>query len=283
MAAQELEPRAYSVSPRGANFAVFAFSRATGDLSFDPTLPIENASATLDGGAVAYVRSIDFLGRSASVGVQAPYIWGTLQGTVNGAFQSARRSGLGEPAARFSVNLHGAPSMDGEQFQQYRQGTIVGASAVVSLPLGQYDPARLINVGSHRWAVKPEVGLSQHLGRWFLDLYLGAWFFGPNDNLQGRVRRQDPIGSAQVHITYTFTRRLWAAVDANFYTGGRTSIDGAVHADLQRNSRVGATVALRVSRHQAVKFSVAKGAVTNIGANFTQAGLAYQYLWGGGL
>jgi hypothetical protein len=202
---------------------------------------------------------------------------------VNGQFESGHRSGLADPAVRFAVNLHGAPSMDGAQFAHYRQTTNIGASVVVSVPLGQYDPARLINISSHRWAAKPEVGLSQHLGNWYLDLYLGAWLYGANHNLQGKVRKQDPIGSVEAHLSRNFTRRLWAGFDANYYAGGRTSLDGFAHADLQRNSRVGGTLAVPLARHHSIKFSAAKGAVTNIGADFTQISLGYQFLWGAGI
>ena len=48
-AAQELEPRAYSVSPTGANFGVVGFARSAGDVDFDPSLPIEDAHAVLYG------------------------------------------------------------------------------------------------------------------------------------------------------------------------------------------------------------------------------------------
>jgi hypothetical protein len=34
--AQELEPRAYSISPQGTNFLILRFTRFTGDISFDP-------------------------------------------------------------------------------------------------------------------------------------------------------------------------------------------------------------------------------------------------------
>jgi len=280
--AQDLEPRAYSVSPRGTNFAVLAFSRSSGDISFDPTLPVEDANATLHATALVYVRSLSFAGRSANVGLQVPYIWGSLQGLVNGGFEQARRSGLADPAFRFAINLHGAPSMDLDQFRDYRQGTSIGASAVVVAPLGQYDPARLVNIGSNRWAVKPELGMSRRLGRWYFDLYLGAWLFTSNHNYQGGVRRQDPIGNAQVHVSCNIRRRLWAAFDANFYSGGRTSINDMRHADLLRNSRMGGTLSLPLTKRQSVKFNGSTGAVTNIGAAFISISMAYQYMWGGG-
>jgi hypothetical protein len=44
---QELEPRAYSISSQGTNFLILGFTILTGDVSFDPDLPIEDASSTL--------------------------------------------------------------------------------------------------------------------------------------------------------------------------------------------------------------------------------------------
>ena len=38
-------------------------------------------------------------------------------------------------------------------------------SLTVNAPTGQYDGTKLINVGTNRWAFKPEVGLSHPVGR----------------------------------------------------------------------------------------------------------------------
>jgi hypothetical protein len=283
MRGQELEPRAYSVSPVGVNFVVLAFARASGDLSFDPALPVEDASATLHNVVMAYGRAIDFFGRTANVTVVVPYTWGTLEGVVNGVFQQGRRSGLGDSAFRFAMNLYGAPAMNMEKFREYRQKTTIGTSVTVIVPTGQYADNRYVNIGSNRWAVKPEVGFSRRVNRWYFDLYLGIWVFGTNTDFNGSVRKQDPLGSTQVHVSYNITRRMWAAFDANFYTGGRTTTNGGAEADLQRNSRVGGTLAIPVTKHQSVKFNYSTGARTNIGASFQTIGVAYQYAWGGGV
>jgi hypothetical protein len=72
-------------------------------------------------------------------------------------------------------------------------------------------------------------------------------------------------------------------LDANFYAGGDTSINGVRTATFQRNSRVGGTVSFPLSRRNALKVSVSTGAITRVGGAFTTIGFAYQYLWGGGL
>jgi hypothetical protein len=173
--------------------------------------------------------------------------------------------------------------MSAAEFKDYKQKTNIGASAVVLVPLGQYDPARLLNIGTNRWAVKPEIGISQHAGRWYLDLYAGTWLFTANREFATGVRRQKPIGIAQANLTCTITTRVWASFSANLYTGGRTSVGGVARADYLHNSRMGGTLSIRVTRHQSVKFHGSKGAVTNIAADFATIGAAYQYMWGGGL
>ena len=280
---QELEPRAYSISPRGTNFLILGFARLTGDVSFDPDLPIEDSSSTLHTTALGYVRTTGIAGRSASVGLVMPYVWGSVQGLVYGSFQQAHRSGLADPAFRFAINLHGGPAMSAAEFKNYKQKTNIGASLVVIAPLGQYDPARLLNIGTNRWAVKPEIGISERFGRWYLDLYAGTWIFTANHSFPSGVRRQDPIGVAQSNLTCVITSRVWASFNANLYTGGRTSVGGVDRADYLHNSRMGGTLAIRVTRHQSIKLHGSSGVVTNIGAAFVSIGAAYQYMWGGGM
>ena len=281
--AQQLEPRAYSVSPVGTNIVVLGYGRSTGDIAFDPSLPITDASATINGAFAGYFRSVNFFGRSANVSVALPYIWGNLQGSVAGQFQQVRRSGLGDPSVRFAVNLHGAPAMDLKKFSAYRQKTVVGASVVVVAPLGQYDPARAINLSGNRWAFKPEIGISRTVRRLNLDFYLGAWLFTANNNFQGRTRTQSPIASSQFHLSYNVKPKLWVAFDTTFYAGGRTKIDGVRGDNLQRNSRIGGTLSLKLDRRQSLKFAYSRGAFTTVGADFQAVSVAYQYLWGRGL
>lgn len=278
---QELEPGAYSVSPIGANIIVVTNALMGGDVTFDPSLPIEDAEATIDTIVLAYVRSLDFFGRSANAGFVIPYGIGHVEGLYIGGFTEVDRSGFRDPAVRFAFNLYGAPAMDLKSFASYRQKTNVGVSFVAALPLGEYDSTKLINLGSNRWAFKPEVGLSRALGKWTLELYGGVWLFTDNtDFFSGKTRSQDPIGSAQVHLLYTFRPRLWAAMDANFYAGGRTSVDGRLNQDLQKNSRAGITVAVPLDPRQSLKFSYSRGAYTTIGADFHALAVGYQYLWG---
>ena len=65
--------------------------------------------------------------------------------------------------------------------------------------------------------------------------------------------------------------------------GGRTTVDGVKGDDRQGNTRVGATVALPVSRHHSIKLYASHGVSTRTGSDFDTVGMAWQFRWGGGL
>jgi hypothetical protein len=279
-AGQQLEPGAYTPAPVGINVLVVSNTLQGGDLAFDPSGPIEDASATINVSAVGYVRSLGLWGRSANVGVVLPYLLGNLEGLYLKAFQKVHRSGLGDAQVRLAVNLGGAPAMTPREFADYRPRTVVGVSLTTVVPLGQYGGSKLINIGSNRWSFKPEIGITHTAGPWRAEVFLGVWLFTDNHAFAGgRTREQDPILTTQFHLTRTFRRGLWAAFNANFYTGGRTTIAGVSNVDLQRNSRVGATVAFPVARAQSLKIAYSRGAYTTIGAEFDSLGVSYTYAW----
>ena len=278
--AQELEPGAYWPIPSGLNIATAVNSFNWGDLAFDPSAPIDEASAAINTTALAFTRAFSLGGRSANAGLVLPVIGGHLEGRYLGLPAETGRFGLGDPRLRFAINLYGAPAMTPRAFASYRQQGIVGVSVTVAPPLGQYDSSKLINLGTHRWSFKPELGVSRAFGRWVVEGMAGIWLFTDNTEfLGGRTREQDPITATQVHLTYKFTRAMWLAADANYFTGGQTTIGGQPNLDLQRNSRVGATFSSSVARGQAIRMSVSRGAYTTIGADFVSIAVGYNYAW----
>src|SRR5882762_3009462 len=204
VAAQEMEPRSYSAVPIGTNFIVMDYARSSGDISFDPSLPVTDLQAKINTYTLGLSHSFGVLGHVASVAIAVPYANANLTGNVEGAPGHAYRSGLGDTRFRLAVNLLGGPALTPEEFAQRSPATIVGVSVSVVAPTGQYVPSRLINVGSNRWSFKPEVGLSQPIGNWFVEGAAGVWLFTDNtDFFRGR-RSQDPLPVFQCHVGYNW-------------------------------------------------------------------------------
>jgi len=278
--AQELIPAAYTPAPFGVNFVSLSLTSNRGDLAFDPSGPIDEADGDIRAGVLTYARTLNLFKRSATATVILPYLVGDLEGLFLGEPAAVNRSGTGDLALRLGVNLLGGPAMSPREFATYRPKTLLGASLTVKAPTGQYDPTRLINIGTNRWAFKPEIGIVQVMGKWAVDGYVGVWLFTDNSNFFGGItRRQDPVYSSEVHLRYLFRRGLWASLDGNFWYGGKTTIDGRRGDDLQRNSRVGLTVSWQVWKSHNIRFAVSRGAFTRIGGDFDSFGLSYGYSW----
>ena len=286
--AQDLAPRAYVITPLGSNAVTIGNSYNQGELLFEGTVPITGSRAKLDVPSMAYYRSFALFGRSANVLLAAAYGVGTFSGTVLGTDTSIYRSGLADAAVRVSVNLVGGPAMTLPEMRKWKQRALIGVSLKVIAPTGQYDPTKLINLGSNRWTFKPELGLSRAWQRWELDAYGAAWFFTRNPEFFSNnalvsgthAQTQEPIGTVELHFSYDVRPRLWVGLDGNFWYGGRTSVDGVQNPKtLQKNSRVGITTSLPLTRHQSVKLSYARGAYIRFGGDYRIFSVAWQYSW----
>jgi len=281
--AQELEPRAYTNTPVGLNFLIAGYAYSSGGVATDPALPIKDAHLHIHSAILAYARSLNVLGTSGKVDVVLPYAWLSGSAEVVGQPQEREVSGLADPRLRFSVNLYGAPALSVEEFTSYKQDLIVGASLQVGIPLGQYDSEKLVNLGTNRWSVKPELGISKAWGRLTIEASGGITFYTTNDDFfGGKSRSQEPLYSLQGHLSYNFSRGMWVGLDGTYYTGGRTTTDGVKDNNFQGNTRVGATFALPVNRYNSIKLFASTGVSTRTGGNFDTVGIAWQYRWGGG-
>ena len=289
VAAQDLSPRAYVITPVNANTINLTYSHFEGGLQFDGAVPITGATASVNSPIFSFYHSMSFFGRSANFVAALPYGVGDFHGTVFNAPHYAYRSGLLDSVFRFSVNLKGGPAMQPAEFQKWRQKILLGVSLKIVAPTGQYDPTALINWGNNRWAFKPEFGYSQRWGHWVLDGYAAAWFFTTNPEFFShnayfpgvQSQTQEPISAFEGHLSYDIRQRLWVSLDVNYWHGGKTSLNGLQNpVTLQRSSRVGATASFPLTKHQSLKISYSNGAYISYGGNYQNVSLGWQYWFG---
>lgn len=278
--AQELVPAAYTPAPTGVHLLSFASFYSSGEVNFEPSAPIEDANARISVNVATYATTFAIAGRSANLTVLAPFIVGDIKGKYLGQPDSVSRAGFADGGVRLGVNLLGAPAMDPAEFAGWTPTTTVGVSLSMKAPTGQYDSEKLINIGTNRWAFKPEIGLVHPMGPFAIDFYVGGWFFTTNSNLfGGSTQSRAPILSTEAHLRFDAGEAVWLSLDANFWNGGRTTVDGVRGADRQRESRVGGTVAVRLARRHTLRLAGSIGALTRVGGDFDSIGLSYAYSW----
>ena len=278
--AQSLEPRLYSNAPVDFNFLVVGYGYSEGALPDSPALGLKNPNLQIDTAILAYARVYKFYGQSAKFDIIVPShnLYGTAM--KDGSEVSRDITGLGDTKARLSFNILGAEALSLKEFSSYKQDIIIGVSIQATMPTGQYDASRLINLSTNRWALKPGIGISKSISNFTFELSADAEFYTKNsDFFGGQTQKQDPVYSTQTHFIYDFGKGLWIGVDANYYWGGDYSTNGTKADTPLSNSRLGATIALPINRKNSIKLYGHRGISTITGTNFDTIGLAWQYRW----
>jgi Putative MetA-pathway of phenol degradation len=282
MNAQDLEPRAYVRVPINMNLITAGYSYSKGGVVTDPTLPLQNLEGKISMFSAGFVHSFNLFGLTAQALAAIPYFWINASALYNGQPQTASRSGIGDMRFRISILFLGAPGAKLREFVKQKPKTVLAGSLTILAPTGVYNSNHLINVGSGRWALKPELAFSQPLGnRWLFDLYAGVWFYTNNDAYfpGNALRSQSPVGAFQAHGSYTVKPNLWAAFDVTYYAGGNATINGRLQNARLSNVRYGATIVLPTIKKSSLKLAFSTGAYVLAGTNFTTFSIGWSYLW----
>jgi hypothetical protein len=281
VSAQDMEPRSYSVVPVGLHAAQLSYTFSGGDVVSGLNSPVQNLNINASVISLGYIQTFSLFKKLARIAVGMPYAFLNGSARVVGVDTAASRNGFGDGRIKFGVNLLGSPVIEPKDFQKFQEHTVLGVSAVISVPIGQYYSNKLINIGSNRWGFKPEIGLSHRQGRLFYEGYAGVWFYTENDQYYNKsTLSQKELLSFQAHMDYTFKHGKYVALNAGFASGGETSLNGVERFDDQDNWRIGGTFSTPIfDRHQSVKFLLNTGVATRAGQNYTAITLAYQYNW----
>jgi hypothetical protein len=280
--AQTLDPRSFVNTPVGLNFVIGGYQYSWGNVAFDPSVPIENADLTNQGPIMGAARAMNFRGLSGKLNGGGGFVCANGSGDVQGVRETRNVCGFSDVSVTASVNFLGAPAISLSEYPHYKQGFLMGASLGVTAPVGQYDATRLVNIGTHRWSFRPQLGISQSMGRLTLEFLGAVTFYTRNgDFYNGHKRDQAPLYSGQLNTIYTFRSGIWGALGGTVYGGGRTTTDGKPEQEIQENWRLGATLVFPVSRRNTLKLWGSTGLYARTGGNFHLLGASWIYAWGG--
>ena len=277
---QELEPRAYGIAPIGTTIVLAGVGGTKGGILYDASIPVADVEADLAVVTAGFGYTFALAGRQARVLAVVPGAFGEIRGTASSVPQRQDLRGLTDPRIRFSIGLRGARARSASEIASAPSARAMGLAVTVMPPLGQYDPQQIANLGYNRWAFKPELGITQPLGRFTVEGAVGVWLFTDNEEYgASRLRKeQDALVSFQVHAIYAITRRVWIAFDGTGFAGGETRVARIVNPDEQRNTRMGATLSLPLAPQQSLKFTYSTGTTTRRGTDFDSFSVTWQLI-----
>ena len=254
-ASAQVPARFYWKSLSGATAVPVIVNSISGNTNpFDPAhivSPGATIEATLAIGG--YAHTFTLFDRSALAAVLLPMgrIVGDVTTGVLSTTQSAR--GFGDPTFELDVNLIGPPAQTNlVDVLRYEPGFSLDVIVDLAVPVGEYDNSRSLNLGQNRWYGRVGAPVVWQLGSWVpgrrttLEFLPAVWLFGSNDDYVGQTLKTDPKFQLDAHLTRDFTEHFWGALDAAWYYGGKSSIDGVAGKTLN-NVGVGLTLGYQIN------------------------------------
>lgn len=283
--AQDVEPRALSPAPVGTNAFGAALAGSFGNVLLDKTLPVEDLDGTILSLIPSYTRFFNTFGVTTRLTASLPLVTGTWDAVVKTdpltpVDTTVDRTGIGDGVVNATVFLLGAPAMTPAEFRDYRRKTLLGFNLRVKVPIGQYDPDKLVNLGSNRWQVAPALAFSQWLGKFSLEAYAIAWFFSDNTALLGdNVLSQAALYAFQINAGYNFKRNLWLSVGVRQTAGGRTTLNGVERDDPTENTRMGLVLGIPLAPRHTLRLVGTTGLHSTAGTDFDTLVAQWVCIW----
>jgi hypothetical protein len=282
--AQFTEAHNYDNTPTGLNQVELAYAYTQANASIDTSLIVTGAKFNLNQGSISFTRYFSFAHRLVWAEASVPLAG--LSGSVGSTKVQGSTAGVGDTSYMLAMLLKGGPALSVEQFADYKPTTTVGTSLTVSAPTGQYNPSKLLNLGSARWSFKPEIALSHPFGseqKWQLDAYANAYFFTDNDSYHGaKILRQEPLPAIEGHISYSLINSLWVSLDTRYSFRGSTLVDGVDQNNSQQNFILGTELNVSPNSQNSLVFEFGKALVHRNGPALTAFAIKYNFTWGKG-
>ncbi|MNQ40558.1 hypothetical protein D3C85_542160 [compost metagenome] len=235
--------------PTDLNMVFGYYNRIDSNTPIDTALPIDGLSVNADLYIARFARSFSVDGRNSAIQILQPYA------DISASFDNAEffkgtkhNGGMADTQFVLVHNLFGGPALTQEEFANWTPETFVTGALWVTAPTGDYDKNRVINIGSNRWAFKPEIAFGTPLGPTWLEINGYVSMFTDNDDYQGDgTLEQKALYAVEGHYSYTFNRALWASLDATYSRGGETRINGDWQDNKQENGLLGASMGFMLS------------------------------------
>ncbi|NWE13633.1 transporter [Pseudomonas yamanorum] len=241
--------RDWQNTPTDLNMVFGYYNRIDTNTPIDTTLPITGLSLNADLYLFRFARSFGIDGRNSAIQFIQPYA------DVSASFDNAqyfsgtkRNGGMGDTQIVFAHNIFGGPALTAQEFASWKPETFLTGALWMTMPTGDYDKDRVINIGSNRWVFKPELGFGTPIGPTWLEINTYVSLFGDNKDYHGDSKlEQKPLYAIEGHYSYTINRALWVSLDATYNRGGESRIDGDWQDNKQENGLLGASLGFMLS------------------------------------
>ena len=280
--AQSFEPRILSDIPIKGNVFLASYAYSKGDILLDGASPVQDLESSVNSLVFAYARTFKLFNKLTKIDAIIPYAFADFSGKLNDVAAATSRTGFGDPMIRFFMIFIGSDPLELKDFVKHKPDKFkFGAGIRISPPLGQYDNSKIINLGTNRWTFKIGVGASYtFINKIILEGQIKSWLFTKNDDFfNGGTVSQNPLFSAQLHLTYIFKPGIWLSGSIGQTNSGVTYINGVEQEKINTNTKYGLTFSYRLNKKNGLKFALTNGVPNQYAFDYTSIIIFYNFIW----
>lgn len=287
--------RAYWKTMENTNVVGFQYLQLNADTTsqmFDPGFGIYPDSETdFDFYLLTYARHIGLFGKSAVI------MGGIYGGDINSEIgvpfdpESSIRvretaNGFGDPSVGLTVNLYGAENIKNfYDMLNYEPFVTVDVSGLLTIPIGEYENDRAVNIGQNRWWGRFALPVTCYFGtyaplyRTSLEITPSVFVFAKNDDFMGQEMKNDPLYQLEAHLTHDFTRTFFGSIDFTWRKGFDSELDGDNVGDELDFKALGFTLDFTLNDNSGIRFSYHSNFIDDDDLDADMMRIMYYYGW----
>jgi hypothetical protein len=178
--------------------------------------------------------------------------------------------------------LYGGSALTPQEFANSKKSnTVIGAALAITLPSGDYNSGRLINLGANQWVIRPQLGVTHSRGKWTGELTGSVFIYADNNHFWQETRLEtDPLFAAQAHLICTFRPGLWASISTAYGWGGEATVNGDAKNNPAGNWLTALSFGLPIDRRQGIKIAWIRGRTQkSTGADIDNLSVGYSVMF----
>lgn len=262
--------RTYWALPKNMNILSAHFITGKANASLN-NLSFINPSVTVDNNMymLTYTRSQPLLGRTfySTLILPAADITTTVNLGPDGPAATSStlfQHGIGDIVWSNTINLIGAEGLMIKDFVRHENPTLVYLQAAATFPVGQYDAAKPVNIGSNQFKLKVGLPVVQRIGPWVdgqrmtFEAFPAYTLIGKNDDFQGQEVEQQGVFTLETHLTRDVTKEAFIALDYSYINGGSSDFISKESGDVlktqagQNAHLLGATLGYKINDYMSL-------------------------------
>ena len=246
--AQDVLPGAYTPLPAGTNVAQYFYTHTERNKQFvrGNLRPI-NARLDSKISQLRYIHYMDIGGYRVAHNILLPF----------GKFTAKQdSSALGNASGQAELALSSTVWLVNESNTK----TYFGITPYLTLPTGDYDKSKSLNLGENRWKLTLQAGLNTKLNnKIHFDLATDITTYGNNNEYgaANATRKQNRSYQATTHLRYIFSPAFQVSAGLSSVWGGETEVNGVKKRDALHTNKyiLGAAYFLRPTTHLTATYS----------------------------